>query len=470
MKFEENKVSDIKIAYIGGGSRGWAWGLMSDLLSYDDISGDVYLYDIDYQAAKNNEIIGEKGNFAEGAKSVWHYHASKTIEEALTGCNFVIISILPATFDEMASDVHAPEKYGIYQTVGDTVGAGGIIRAMRTIPMYEYIANKIKECSPNAWVINYTNPMTLCVKTLYRVFPEIKAFGCCHEVFGTQRLLAKVVKEELGIDNVERHEIKVNPLGINHFTWITEAKYKDIDLFPYYKDFCKKYRYIGYNAIGTENDNWKTNSFRFDEMVKMDLFQRFGWIAAAGDRHLAEFCPGKWYLENPERVKEMHFGLTSIEERRQILKKRLEKSARLLSGEDKVELKLTGEEGVNQIRALLGLTELVTNVNIPNMGQIPNLPLGAVVETNAVFRSNSLTPVMAGPIPESIYSLVTRICNEQEMVSEGCAKRDLNMIFNAFSNSPNVTCSLGDAKKLFIEMCDNTKAYLGMYDLESFKK
>ena len=207
MEYAGNKVNNIKIAYIGGGSRGWAWGLMSDLASCDDINGDVYLYDINLEAAKNNEIIGNKFKQAEVARSVWNYHAVETIEEALIGANFIIISILPGTFDEMESDVHTPEKYGIYQSVGDTSGPGGIVRAMRTIPMYEYIAEKIKENSPDAWVINYTNPMTLCVKTLYRVFPEIKAFGCCHEVFGTQKFLVKMVKEMLHEENVDRHDI-----------------------------------------------------------------------------------------------------------------------------------------------------------------------------------------------------------------------------------------------------------------------
>ncbi|MBR2181106.1 MAG: alpha-glucosidase/alpha-galactosidase, partial [Oscillospiraceae bacterium] len=98
MNYINNTVTDIKIAYIGGGSRGWAWGLMSDLASCDDISGNVFLYDIDLDAAKNNEIIGNKYNQAEGAKSTWHYKAVETIDEALSGADFVIISILPGTF------------------------------------------------------------------------------------------------------------------------------------------------------------------------------------------------------------------------------------------------------------------------------------------------------------------------------------------------------------------------------------
>ena len=468
MEYVGNKVNNIKIAYIGGGSRGWAWGLMSDLASCNDINGDVFLYDIDLKAAKNNEIIGNKFNSAEGAKSVWNYHAVETIDEALTGANFVVISILPGTFDEMESDVHTPEKYGICQSVGDTSGPGGIVRAMRTIPMYEYIAEKIKDNCPDAWVISYTNPMTLCVKTLYRVFPEIKAFGCCHEVFGTQKLLSWMVKEMLHVEEIDRHDIKVNPIAVNHFTWLTKATYRDMDLFPLYKEFCRKHKdgYVSGNK--TADDNWMNNSFASSHKIKIELFNRFGWIAAAGDRHLAEFCEGKWYLESPERVKEMHFGLTTVAWRKNDLKERLAKSARLISGEEAVQIKGTGEEGVNQIRALLGLCELVTNVNIPNRGQIPNLPLGAVVETNAVFRANNLDPVFAGPVPKEIYPLVSRICGEQEVVSEGIAERDLNKIFNAFANDPLVTCGMEDAKKLFKEMCENTKKYLGMYDLEQF--
>ncbi len=461
MKIENNKATGVKIAYIGGGSRGWAWGLMSDLASNEDMEGDVYLYDIDFEAAKANEKIGNMYKTCEGAKSKWNYYAVKTPKEALTDANFVVISILPGTFDEMESDVHTPEKYGIYQSVGDTSGPGGIVRAMRAIPMFEEIARYIKEYCPNAWVINYTNPMTLCVKTLYRVFPEIKAFGCCHEVFGTQGVLMRVVEEYLG-EKCEREDIIVNPVAVNHFTWLTSASYRGIDLFPYYKEFCEKY----VDGLPTNPEkNWMNNFFSSSQKVKIDLFRRFGYIAAAGDRHLAEFCPGKWYLENPERVYEMKFALTPVSWRKGDLKNRLERSRKLLSGEEKLVLNTTGEEGVKQMRALIGLCELITNVNLPNAGQIPNLPLGAIVETNAVFRSNELKPIFAGNIPEPIYPLVSKICSEQEAVSSAIANRDLEAIFNAFASDPLVTCGLNDARKLFYEMVENTKTYLSDYEI-----
>lgn len=463
MKFIENKAENVKIAYIGGGSRGWAWGLMSDLATAGDMSGEVYLYDIDFEAAKANEIIGNKFNDLEETTSKWTYKAVETIGEALTDCNFVVISILPGTFDEMESDVHTPEKYGIYQSVGDTTGPGGIVRAMRTIPMFEEIAENIKKYSPDAWVINYTNPMTLCVKTLYRVFPEIKAFGCCHEVFSMQSFLAELVNKQCGT-SAKRSDIKVNPVAVNHFTWITNAQYRNIDLYPLFDEYCKN------NKEGSgfvEGKNWVSDSFSSTGKVKVDLYDTFHYMGAAGDRHLAEFCEGKWYLESPERVDEMHFGLTSVAWRKENLQERLDRSKKLLSGEEAVKINATGEEGVLQMRALLGLCDLVTNVNIPNQGQIPNLPLGAVVETNAVFRANSVSPVMAGDIPAEIYPLVARVCAQQELVSEGIAERNLDKIFSAFINDPLVTCGAKDAKKLFREMVLNTKEYLTSFDLTS---
>lgn len=465
MKFTDKRVENLKLAYIGGGSRGWAWTLMSELALASDISGDVYLYDIDYSAAQKNEIIGNKFNTAKGANSVWNYKAVDTIDKALMGADFVIISILPGTFDEMESDVHAPEKYGIYQSVGDTVGPGGIVRAMRTVPMFEYIAEQVKKYCPDAWVINYTNPMTICVKTLYRVFPEIKAFGCCHEVFGTQKVLAHIAGEKFGIENIERDEIKVNPISVNHFTWLTKATYKNIDLFPLYREFCEE-NPEGIASDKPIDDNWfNRTAGKTSEKVKFDLFRRFGYIAAAGDRHLAEFCEGKWYLENPQRVDEMKFALTPVDARREDLALRLAKSERLANGEEEPLVYRTGEEGVNQIRALLGLHDLVTNVNLPNMGQIPNLPIGAVVETNAVFRSDSLTPVFAGAVPEEIYATISRVCLEQENLNKAIAQRDIDKIFEVFTNDPLVTCNLTDARKLFDEMIENTKKYLTMYNI-----
>ena len=167
MKQSAKNIRELTVAYIGGGSRGWAWGFMMDLAMDADICGTVRLYDIDREAAERNQIIGSKISAHPDAAARWTYEVSDSLQEALTGADFVVISILPGTFDEMESDVHLPERLGIWQPVGDTVGAGGFMRAMRTIPMFVTIGRAIRDYAPEAWVINYTNPMSLCVRTLY---------------------------------------------------------------------------------------------------------------------------------------------------------------------------------------------------------------------------------------------------------------------------------------------------------------
>ncbi|MCM3164177.1 alpha-glucosidase/alpha-galactosidase [Metabacillus litoralis] len=449
-------LDSLKIAYIGGGSKSWARSLMNDLALESRISGTVALYDINYEAAVQNAKIGNQISQLEEAKSNWKYEAVATMEEALSESDFVIISILPGSFEEMASDVHTPEKYGIYQSVGDTVGPGGFVRALRTIPMYVEIANSIKEHSPDAWVINYTNPMSLCTRTLYEVFPEIKAFGCCHEVFETQNLLAEVVKEFLNEEVSQRSDIKVNVLGINHFTWVNQASYQNIDLIPYYQQFVEKYAESGFEK---EEGSWKHSVFSSCQRVKFDLFRKYGVIAAAGDRHLAEFMP-PIYLQNPETVASWKFHLTPVDFRKKNLKKRISENEALAGGNQKFEINSSGEEGVKIILALLGVEEVVTNVNYPNKGQIEGLPLGAIVETNALFRYDSVQPVFAGKLPLDIHNMIHRHVLNQESILQAALTKDKQLALNTFVNEPLLTISREEAEKLFNEMLSNTREYL----------
>ena len=455
MIYENKSVKDIKVAYVGGGSRGWAWMLMNDLAKAEDMSGTVYLYDIDFPAAEANEIIGNKF-----PGENWSYKAVRTPAEAMTDADFVIISILPGTLDEMDSDVHAPEKYGVYQSVGDTAGPGGFVRALRTVPMMREIARNVRKYCPKAWVINYTNPMAVCIGALYREFPEIRAYGCCHEVFGTQELLANALNEMEGVSNVPREDVVVNVVGVNHFTWFTSATYNGKDLFDVYSKFVDKFCEQGYTKEG--EGNWLNSFFGNRHRVKMDLFRRYGYIAAAGDRHLAEFMDVGDYLLECDK---WSFKLTPVSWRRENLEDRLSQSRSLLSGETTWELTDTGEEGVDQMRALLGLSTMVTNVNLPNVGQIPNLPYGSIVEGNAAFRANSLTPVIAGEIPTEIYPLIARASAENEDVLDAAFSGDLNYAYEKFAKL-NMLKSLTSAEKkaLFDEMCKNTKKYLQDYN------
>jgi alpha-galactosidase/6-phospho-beta-glucosidase family protein len=462
MEYGAECVKDINIAYIGGGSRGWAWALMGDLAMEGALSGTVKLYDHHYEAAYANSIIGNQLGLRDDVKGKWQYEAVKTLEEALVGADFVIISILPGTFEEMASDVHLPEKYEIYQSVGDTTGPGGIVRALRTIPMYVEIAEAVKQFSPDAWIINYTNPMSICTRTLYEIFPQIKVMGCCHEVFGTQELLASMLKELKGINGLSHRDITINVLGINHFTWIDQASYQGLDLMPLYREFVDTYYETGYEK---QPGHWAKDIFASANRIHFDLFRRYGLIAAAGDRHLAEFMPRTMYLKDPASVKHWKFSLTSVDYRKIKREELLEKSRNLVSGKESVLLKQSGEEGISMIKALLGLESVVTNVNLPNQGQITGLPLGAVVETNALITRDSVKPLMAGQLPVDIQNMVLRHILNQETVLKAALTKDKNLAFRAFFNDPLVSIDIYDAEQLFEHMLLNTKSFLPGFNI-----
>lgn len=305
--------------------------------------------------------------------------------------------------------------------------------------------------------------MAVCVGALYREFPKIKAYGCCHEVFGTQKILSRALYEIENIGDVKREDIEVTVMGVNHFTWLTEARYKNVNLFDTYEKFVDKYYETGYTKISDEA-HWLNSFFVSHERVKMDLFRRFGYIAAAGDRHLAEFMNPDEYLASPEVASSWHFGLTPVSWRRENLIERLKRSERLLSGEGKYKLCETGEEGTLQMRALLGLSSMITNVNLPNIGKIPNLPIGTIVETNAAFRTDSLKPIAAGNLPDSIYPLISRAARENDYMLEAGFSLDLGYAYTLFRKL-NMLKNLSESERheLFTTLCLGNKKYLGDY-------
>lgn len=456
----------IKIAYLGGGSKAWARVFMTDLALAEGLCGEIALYDIEASAAELNQKIGAVMNRAPETISKWDYQVYTEIGEALEGADFVACSILPGTFDEMESDVHLPEEYGIYQSVGDTVGPGGVLRAMRTVPIYEGFAREIKVHCPQAWVINLTNPMTACTKTLYDVFPEIKAFGCCHEVFHAQEFLCCVAHEILGVPRPNRREMVIDACGINHFTWITEANYDGRDMLALLPEFIDRFYDKGYcEHLGVKPDDFREDPFRYGNKVKMDLFRRFGVLAAAGDRHLVEFMDRAWYLKNKADAENWLYHLTTVSYRKQDRINKVNQSRLIADGKEEIKVVKSDEEVVELMKALLGLIPpMVSNANTLNVGQMAGMPIGSVVETNCVFSRNSVKPVVAKPLPGDLNALVLRNAQNIENAYYGIKNRDFRQIFEAFVNQP--LCSglaLSDARELFVRMVKATDEYLRDY-------
>ncbi len=449
----------IKITYIGGGSRQWARNLISDLALEKRLRGEVVLHDIDHNAALDNQRLGQLMMQKTGNPKRWQFRAERDLRMALKNADFVFISILPGTFDTMHAYVHEPEKWGIYQSVGDTVGPAGIFRALIMMPMYHTFAKAIEAICPDAWVVNFTNPMTLCVQMLYHAFPKIKAFGNCHEVFFVQRILARALKEQTGIE-VPYHAIQINPKGLNHFTWIDYASYQNRDLIPIYRAFAEKY-----HAEGLHGDDWvHVGPFGSAERVKLDLFLQHNIIAAAGDRHLVEFLPQDMYLTDLETIKSWRFYLTPVALRQTLQQKRSAQTKAWISDPSAIQLEPSGEEGIAQIKALLGLEPLTTNVNLPNQGQIPNLPLGHIVETNALFRYNDLRPIFAGALTGFPKTMTDTHIKIHRLLLQAYDQKSLAYAYEALTLDPlSAKLSKKALSEMFHHITRKLEPYLDHY-------
>lgn len=472
----------VTIAYIGGGSKNWAQKYFSDLLSQDKLDGIIRLYDIDNNAAKLNEKYFSKmvADNKDTIKSKWKCVVEPDIDKALSGADFVLISILPYSLHNMKYDVHYAEKYGIYQSVGDTVGVGGYSRALRTLGAFKFFGEKIKENCPNAWVINYTNPMSMCVNALFASFPEIKAFGCCHEVFSSQKLICGVIDMYNALDadgqkafmasdykgvkaalrrsgkqfsdykhpKTDRHDIYTNVQGVNHFTFINEASFNGTDILPIYKAFVPMFK--------------ANRRLLLKNIVKFDIFEKYGIFGAAGDRHLAEFIPETYLPLGKKHYGTTGFIMTTV--RFRILRDYLRRKQlhSLAYGKKKIKIKESGEEGVLQLIALSGLGDLVSNVNIPNFGQAPGLPSGTAVETNAKFSEGKIEPINAGEIENGFIRerVILHAENQRDYVHSFFAK-DKDGLRKVFIRDPAVVRLPNDIQsKLFDELIDCNKDVL----------
>jgi alpha-galactosidase len=446
----------LKIAYIGGGSRDWARKLMIDLALCPDLTGEVALYDIDMESARLNEQLGNWVQSQDGVVSRWQYSAVSTLRECLQEADFVIISIQPGPLELMRDEIALAEEYGLFYPVGDTTGAPGLIRGLRSASIYKEFAEALAVYCPNAWIINYTNPMSICTRTLTRVAPGLKVFGCCHEVFWTQDMLAEIASQTLNIVFPPRSEIQVNVLGINHFTWIDKASYREHDLFDLLRHHLAQpstLRTFTQQQVESWND-W----FYSADQVKFVLFQRFGILPAAGDRHLVEFLPG--FIRSPETLFKWGIIRTPVSWRIERWATAPQKTRNLIAGVTPLVLEPSEEEAINMIKALLGLGDLVSNVNLENVGQISNLPLHAVVETNAHFSRDSVRPLAAGSLPAGIAPLIHQHSANQELMVEAALTGNTDLAFQAFFNDPSNHLPLDEAWELFNKMLQLNREYL----------
>ncbi len=440
-------MKDTSITIIGGGSRLWAISFMKDLTLNRDAHGTVTLYDIDKKAAENNVEVGSRMLRINGEEGRFIYKAESDIKKALTGADLVIIAIEPGRIECRKADLLLPEEYGIKQTVGDTTGPGGLIRARRALPFFFGFAKKIEEYCPEAWVINYTNPMTLCTAALYRAFPAIKAFGCCHEVFHAEDNLCRITEKKYGVLPTRR-ELDVDITGVNHFTFITSAFWKGHDLLKDVEEIVNNPEtcsdHTSQAVRRTKDEKW----FECDSLVAYTFYRNFGVLGAAGDRHLAEFVP--WFLSDEKYLNSLGVIRTPYSWR---VRNDKEKKAKIFTDEE-LKVSPSGEEGVDIMMALLGEKKLRTNMNMPNRGQISFLPEGRIVESLGLIDRDRVTPMVAKNPPLALQNLIRRISDEQQVALDAIWNKDDDLLFQAFLMDPLMNLPINRARELFERMIE----------------
>jgi len=414
-----------KFTLIGAGSTVFTPGLLHDL-AQSKISDDfeVNLYDINNESS---EIMAQVGN------RIAALHNSKMIvkaftdqRQALRGSDFVTTTIAVGAAAGWKADLEIPRKYGIHQTVGDSVGPGGVLRALRHVPALISIAQDIADVAPTAWYINYTNPLTANVRGIFK-YTGVNVVGLCHGTMHTRsKILQDLAIEDSGVETIFA--------GLNHLCWLLGIKRGPEDLYPILRAAVEK------------NGGNKDSKINYDEgihsPVSSDLMKTFGLYPAPGDRHVAEFFSS--YLTRQENG-DLHWGLQGglnmtelyIGEK-QDLWNQLREQAKGSSPVHKPENQ-EAERLVSIAEALItGKSHLELAVNVPNNGAISNLPPEAVVEVPAYIGANGVTPMRVGALPKAIATVLTQRSNQQELTVIAAHEQSRTMALQALYLDPLV--------------------------------
>ena len=436
-----------RICFIGGGSYNWMPKLIGDLALTPDLEGTIVLQDINSTALADIEQYGRKALASTGAR--FTIETTTELERGLDGAEFVVVTITTGGLETMGLDLSIPEKYGIYQSVGDTVGPGGLSRALRNVPVMVGIAEAMDRTCPDAWMLNLTNPMTVLTRTVGLTTPKLKVVGLCHELFGVRGGLMRMFGVDTG-------DFEWRVAGVNHLIWLLDMTIQGKNGLQMVRDFVADGRQLPVpQARGGWHepfvDRWK---------LKLELFDLYGALPAAGDRHLAEFFP--YFLTDATgRGEDYGVLLTTIPDRRQQVAAARSSVHAAIKGE-LPPLARSHEATADIISAVVNGRSVRTIVNLPNTGQIDNLPRGAVVETLAEITSAGAQPLTVGALPPGVLSTLQPHVLNQEMIAAAALTGDRGLALQAMVNDPLVP-NLQIARAMLDELIEAHRDHLPQF-------
>jgi alpha-galactosidase len=435
--------AEVRICIVGGGSYNWGPVLLQDLAATPELTGTIVLHDIDPDAADELCRLGRR--LMSAARSGFRVETETDQQEALRDADFVVVTITTGGLAAMEHDLEIPRRYGIVQAVGDTVGPGGLARALRNVPVFVELARTMEAVCPEAWLLNLTNPMAACVRAVTKT-STIKTVGLCHEMFGVRRVLSRLFE-------AAPEEIELQIAGTNHLTWLLQASIRGQDGRAMLQTYLANggtipLREVTAPHLAPFQDHWR---------VKLALFAIYGYLPAAGDRHVAEFFP--YFLRQEDNGGEAWVLPTLIEHRQAMAEAARAKVRAWLADENPLPTGRSQEEVVDVIRALTTGRPQTIVANLPNQGQIDNLPRDAVVETRAVVMANGIAPVSVGALSTSLLATVQNHVANQELIVEAALTGNRTLVNQAFLGDPLVR-DINSTPRLVDELIEANSAYL----------
>ena len=412
-----------KITFLGAGSTIFAKNLLGDCMCSDILKTcEIALYDIDGTRLKESEEILSGINRAKGDNArIDTYLGSENRRAALKDAHFVINAIQVGGYDPCTIiDFEIPKKYGLRQTIADTLGIGGIMRGLRTIPVMEEFARDMQEVCPDAWLLNYVNPMSIITGYMQR-YTGVKTVGICHSVQGCSEYLMRELDMSDKLDG--RSELIA---GINHMGWLLEIKDKHgVDLYPQIKDRAKKRNLME----------------KHDDMVRYDYIEKLGYYCTESSEHNAEYNPIYIKSAYPELIERFNIPLDEYPRRCIEQMKNWEKERDEIHNGG-VSHERTFEYASFIIEAMATGNPCLFGGNVMNTGLIENLPADACVEVPCVASNNGISPCFVGKLPLQLAAMNMTHINVHLLTIEAAVTRKKEHIYHAAMLDPHTAAEL----------------------------
>lgn len=425
----------MKVTFMGAGSTIFSKNVLGDSMLCDAFHNmEIALYDIDANRLEESYLLISKMNESinEGRATVKKYLGVEQRKEALKGADFVINAIQVGLYDPCTIiDFEIPKKYGLRQTIGDTLGIGGIFRALRTIHVLKDFAKDIEEVCPNAWLLNYTNPMAMLTGYMLR-YTRVKTIGLCHSV----QICSENLLKSLGMeDKLEGRREKI--AGINHMAWLLEIKDKDgNDLYPEIKKRAKE----------------KNLNEKHGDMVRFDYIDKLGYYCTESSEHNAEYNPFYIKAGREDLIEKFNIPLDEYPRRCIDQIAGWQKQYNELTSGGKIEHTRSKEYASYIMEAIYTNTPYKIGGNVLNHGLIPNLPHDACVEVLCLVDGEGIHPTFVGELPLQLAAMNSSNIYAQMLTIEAAHTMDKKKIYQAAMMDPHTAAQLSTDE--IVSLCD----------------